>query len=127
MSGDEPLNSQDAGSAGDGLSERGELAAMKESFAEIASARAMFGNVPNGERAAAALESAAMSLLNELEASGTTVRDIQNDAWDVANLADEADGEANAAVLRGYQENMAHLGSELERRNPSRPQGVEFQ
>lgn len=121
MGDDEPLNAQDAGNTGASLSERGELATMKESFAEIASARAMFGTVPGGEAAAAALEAAALSLLTELQASGLTVRDIQNDAMDVADLADETDDAAHAAMLRGYQENLADLGRELDHRDPSVP------
>ncbi|RKN10977.1 hypothetical protein [Streptomyces radicis] len=126
MSDQEPLNAQDAGNAQGGLADRRELAAMKESFAGIASARGLFGQVPGGDAAAAALESAALGLLDELEKSGTTVRDIMSDSGRVAELADEADEGAGASLTR-YAENLHDLGQAMEGRHPTAPPGASLE
>ncbi|ORT60533.1 hypothetical protein [Streptomyces sp. CB03238] len=67
------------------------LAALKERFAEIASAGTMFGRVPNGAAAAAALEEAARRMLEELERAGVSVQNVVNNAGVVAGIADATD------------------------------------
>ncbi|RMI43757.1 hypothetical protein [Streptomyces triticirhizae] len=94
MSGDVELNPdamRDAESAAGGS---GELAAMREKFIDIAAARGLFGTVPGGSEAEAALESAARAMLTEVEAAGVTVADIQASAGEAAAIADETDASA---------------------------------
>ncbi|MDT0266238.1 hypothetical protein RM844_08010 [Streptomyces sp. DSM 44915] len=94
MAGDVELNPdalRDAESAAGGS---GELAAMREKFIDIAAAKGLFGSVPGGAEAEAALESAARLMLAEVEAAGVTVADIQASAGEAAGIADETDAAA---------------------------------
>ncbi|SOD64234.1 hypothetical protein SAMN06297387_11594 [Streptomyces zhaozhouensis] len=96
---------RDAESAAGGS---GELGAMREKFIGIASARGLFGSVPGGAEAEGALESAARTMLTELEAAGLTVGDIQASAGEAAGIADETDAAAGQR-LAGAQEAVGYF------------------
>ncbi|MDT0305674.1 hypothetical protein RM780_01680 [Streptomyces sp. DSM 44917] len=81
-----------------GAGDRDGLAAMKASFASIASDLGMFGDVPNAPAASAALERAARDMLRELERAGHTVLDIRDSAAAAAGIGEDADEEARGRL-----------------------------
>ncbi|GAA1922861.1 hypothetical protein GCM10009716_34130 [Streptomyces sodiiphilus] len=99
--GDVLMNTGALDDAGSGLEDRDGLNVMKQAIARIASDRSMFGDVPNAEAASAALESAALTLLTELERAGVGVRDIAAGAHTASGIAVDADGEARGALTAG--------------------------
>ncbi|NJQ15716.1 hypothetical protein [Streptomyces bohaiensis] len=93
------------------LNSRGELGSVKERFAQIASAQGLFGDVPGGEAASAALERAALSMLEQLHLAGVCVQEIAESAGAAAAIATGTD-EAWTEVLRigphvGWSEEVA--------------------
>ncbi|WP_062214266.1 hypothetical protein [Streptomyces sp. NBRC 109706] len=95
-----PEAMRDAESAADGS---GELAAMREKFIDIAAARGLFGSVPGGAEAETALETAARTMLQELERAGTSVADISASAGEAARIADETDAYAHLRLTTAQE------------------------
>lgn len=95
------MNTEALDGAEGALNERGGLSSMKEKFAGIASPAAMFGDVPNGAQAAAALESAAASMLTQLESAGISVGEIAASAGTASAIAVEADAAATESLRIG--------------------------
>ncbi|WP_103529163.1 hypothetical protein [Streptomyces sp. SM12] len=87
------------------LSGRNGLYGMKAAFAGVASSRAMFGDVPNAEAASAALESAAHSLIEQIERAGGSIESIAADAGTAAGIARGTDAEAHRVLT--YEEHLA--------------------
>jgi hypothetical protein len=83
-----------------GAARRGGLAGMRDSFAQIASDAAMFGQVPNAASAAEALRSAAATMLRELERAGQSVEDIRSSAAAAAGIGKGTDDEARRTLTR---------------------------
>ncbi|WP_147472898.1 hypothetical protein [Streptomyces triticirhizae] len=90
--------------AEEGAGERDQLARLKANFALVASNTAMFGDVPNADRAATALRSAALAMLTELERAGHTVEDIRNSAATAAGIGEGADAAARRTLSREQAE-----------------------
>lgn len=93
------------------LDSRRQLGSVKEQFAQIASADGLFGEVPGGEAASAALERAALSMLEQLQVAGVCVHEIAESAGAAAAIATGTD-EAWTEVLRigphaGWSEEVA--------------------
>ncbi|NJP68076.1 hypothetical protein [Streptomyces spiramenti] len=96
---------------------RGQLGSVKEQFAQIASADGLFGEVPGGEAASAALERAALSMLEQLQLAGVCVHEIAESAGAAAAIATGTD-EAWTEVLRigphgGWSEDVASSDGSL--------------
>lgn len=86
--------------------QRNGLEGMKTRFAEIASDRAMFGQVPNADKAAAALQAAARAMLQELERAGMGVEDIRRSAAAAANIGRGSDEAARTVLSKAQAENV---------------------
>lgn len=67
------------------------LCGTRQSLVDIASSPGMFGQVPGADVAAAALATAADSLVEGLEQAGVSIDGIVNDALTAAREAAEAD------------------------------------
>jgi hypothetical protein len=93
------MNPEALDTAEGALDGRAGLAAMKSRFAGIATPGAMFGEVPNGQAAEAALTSAAHSMLEQLERAGISVEDIAASAGVASAIAIDSD-QASTEVLR---------------------------
>ncbi|GAB2912677.1 hypothetical protein GCM10022245_54560 [Streptomyces mayteni] len=78
--------------------ERDRLARMMESAGGIGADAGMFGRVPNGAAAAAALTAAIASVTRQVTEGGRTVDDIRNSAAAAARIGEQSDQEA-ARVL----------------------------
>ena len=102
-----------------GAAEREGLAGMRARFVEIASNRAIFGDVPNAEQAAAALRTAVLTMLRELEQAGRDVEDIRRSAATAAVIADDSDAEAKRALRRA--DSMTYLADMMARRPGAAP------
>ncbi|MEV1007536.1 hypothetical protein [Streptomyces sp. NPDC049881] len=105
--------------AEDGTGRRDGLASMKQSFAQIASAREMFGSVPNAERAAAALEAAALSMLRELERAGVTVEDIKTSAANAAEIGLDTDEASRQTLSKVDVRDLNEFDWSMEAAHPS--------
>ncbi|MFR9722234.1 hypothetical protein ACL02R_02525 [Streptomyces sp. MS19] len=105
--------------AEDGTGRRDGLASMKQSFAQIASAREMFGSVPNAERAAAALETAALSMLRELERAGVTVEDIKTSAANAARIGLDTDEASRQTLSKVDVRDLNEFDWSMEAAHPS--------
>lgn len=104
MDDDVCMNTEALDEAECALDERGGLAAMKAQFAQVATPAGMFGDVPNGAQAAAALESAAGSMLEQLQAAGISVEAIAASAGTASAIAVETDAAATEALRIGPHE-----------------------
>ncbi|WP_129837663.1 hypothetical protein [Streptomyces sp. RFCAC02] len=93
------LNPGAARRAGDHARASDRLAAMREAFIDVAGARGLFGRVPGGDRAEQALTSAATTMLDELDRTGLTVKDISDSAYRMAEIADETDRAAHSRLV----------------------------
>ncbi|MDT0343954.1 hypothetical protein [Streptomyces litchfieldiae] len=98
-SGDLELNPGAARRAGEHTRGSEQLAAMREAFIDVASARGLFGQVPGGDLAEQALASAAATMLDELTRTGLTVQDISDSAYRMAEIADETDQAAHSRLV----------------------------
>ncbi|WP_052851279.1 hypothetical protein [Streptomyces avicenniae] len=105
--------------AEDGAGRRDGLASMKQSFAQIASAREMFGDVPNAARASAALEAAALSMLRELERAGVTVEDIRTSAATAAGIGLDTDEDARVMLSKVDIRDITEFDWSMEAEHPS--------
>ncbi|TDC04388.1 hypothetical protein E1265_36000 [Streptomyces sp. 8K308] len=79
-----------------GESER--LGGMRRAHAAVAAATGLFGDLPAGARAEAAVVASAEGLRHELAGAGATVEDIRHSATEVAAIADRTDHAAHEAL-----------------------------
>jgi hypothetical protein len=105
------MNVEALDDAESGLSERGGLSGMKAKFAQIASPAGMFGEVPNGAVATAALESAAQSMLEQLESAGISVDAIAGSAGSASAIALETDAASTEILRIGPHEGWSDSGA----------------
>ncbi|TDC72956.1 hypothetical protein [Streptomyces hainanensis] len=97
--GDVDLNPGAARQAGDHARDSERLAAMRAAFDGVGGAGGLFGQVPGGELAERALESAASTMADELGWTGLTVQDISDSAYRMAEIADETDQAARGRLV----------------------------
>ncbi|GAB2881195.1 hypothetical protein [Streptomyces mayteni] len=97
--GDVDLNPGAARQAGDQARDSEQLAAMRGAFGAVGGARGLFGQVPGGEVAEQALESAASAMAEELGWTGLTVQDISDSAYRMAEIAEETDQAAHGRLV----------------------------
>ncbi|MDT0318814.1 hypothetical protein [Streptomyces millisiae] len=110
-SGDVDLNPGAARQAGDQARDSERLAAMRAAFGGVGGARGLFGDVPGGDLAERALESAAATMADELGRTGLTVQDISDSAYLMAEIADETDQAAHGRLVAA--------GAAAQRRSPA--------
>jgi hypothetical protein len=72
---------------------RQRLAAMTASAGSIGSADGMFGEVPNGARAAQVLNAAIANVTQQVNQGGRSVEDIQNSAARATEIGEQTDQE----------------------------------
>jgi hypothetical protein len=96
------------------------LAGMRAAFAQTASDPAMFGDVPNADVASAALEQAALTMLNELQAAGLSVEDIARSAGEAAGIGEASDAAAHQELSNAQREAEA-LDLTLDTRSGAAP------
>lgn len=80
--------------------ERDGLAQMIASASRIGSDRGMFGQVPSGARAAAALARAIATVTQQVSEGGRTVTDIQHSAAAAARIGEQSDQEAERVLAQ---------------------------
>jgi hypothetical protein len=80
--------------------ERDRLATMMDSAGRIGSDEGMFGRVPNGAQAAAALSRAIATVTQQVAEGGRTVDDIRNSAAAAARIGEQSDQEAERALAQ---------------------------
>ncbi|MEO3755863.1 hypothetical protein [Streptomyces sp. B6B3] len=111
---DTTINLAALGDVESGAGERDSLAQMKGVFAGIASAPAVFGDVPNGAQAAAALEQSARGMLDQLEAAGQSVADIQASAKAAAGIGEDTDVAAQQTLSSVQVHNVEQFNADLD-------------
>ncbi len=111
---DTTINLPALGDVESGAGERAGLPQMKNVFAGIASAPAVFGDVPNGAAAAAALEQSAQTMLDQLEAAGQSVADIQASASAAAGIGADTDAAAQQTLSSVQVENVQQFNADLD-------------
>jgi hypothetical protein len=85
-----------------GAGRKAGLPEMRARFAETASDPGMFGEVPNADRAAAALETAALTMLAELERAGISVDDISRSAAAAADTGESHEATARRTLTNAH-------------------------
>ncbi|WP_049580645.1 hypothetical protein [Streptomyces sp. SBT349] len=82
------------------VGERDRLSALMECAGKIGSDAGMFGRVPNGARAAAALSAAVASVTQQVTEGGRTVDDIRSSAAAAARIGEQSDQEAERTLAQ---------------------------
>jgi hypothetical protein len=88
--------------AAQNVADRDQLAAMRELLPRIAADREMFGQVPNADRAAAALDAAARAMVRELSRAKGGLQRIKEDAVEAKNIGDETDADVEQTTREGH-------------------------
>jgi hypothetical protein len=91
------------------VGERDRLAKLMECAGSIGSNAGMFGRVPNGARAAAALSAAVASVTQQVSEGGRTVDDIGSSAAAAARIGEQSDQQAERALARARVAALGHF------------------
>ncbi|MFD5318808.1 hypothetical protein [Streptomyces sp. NPDC127098] len=94
---------------------RARLASMMERARAIGSDAGMFGEVPNGAQAAAALAAAIASVTQQVSQGGRTVEDIERSAAEAARIGEQTDSEAARALAQARVADIERFSGEVTR------------
>ncbi|TDC13083.1 hypothetical protein E1265_28590 [Streptomyces sp. 8K308] len=95
--------------------QRNRLASMLESAGRIGSDAGMFGRVPNGAQAAAALAAAIASVTQQVTEGGRTVDDIRGSANAAARIGEQSDQEAARVLATARVSDLGRFDAEVTR------------
>ncbi|MDT0318745.1 hypothetical protein [Streptomyces millisiae] len=94
---------------------RNRLASMMQRARAIGSDAGMFGRVPNGAVAAAALNAAITNVTQQVAAGGQVVEDISRSADQAARVGEQSDNEAAKALSRARVGDIGQFNAEVGR------------